>query len=245
MARPPPGQVALVLDPGDGADRRRTRCRPRHEEDSPSVGLERALGGVRASGDSIARVTTIWGKHDPGGQRQQRQVRRFGLWGVDPSSGVLRFRCDYTITDAQPTGTPPPFPSGRQHFGARDRGTGQRSEPRQERAAASRVSRLAASDELRRGACASIASTIPGSSGVTCGRKRATTLPSGDTRNFSKFHFTSPASPSASASCGELLVDRVAVGAVHVDLLEQRERDAVGGVAELADLLGACPAPGP
>src|SRR5262249_37534782 len=36
---------------------------------------------------------------------------------------------------------------------------------------------------------------------------------------------------------GELVVDRVPLGAVDVDLLEERERHAVGRVAELADLL--------
>ena len=43
-----------------------------------------------------------------------------------------------------------------------------------------------------------MAATSSGSSGVTCGRNRASTVPSGPTRNFSKFHSTSPASPHAS-----------------------------------------------
>jgi len=42
-----------------------------------------------------------------------------------------------------------------------------------------------------------MASTTSGDSGVTCGLNRATTSPVGDTRNFSKFHLMSPASPSA------------------------------------------------
>ena len=37
-----------------------------------------------------------------------------------------------------------------------------------------------------------------GASGWVRGRKRATTEPSASTRNFSKFHCTSPASPAAS-----------------------------------------------
>ena len=43
----------------------------------------------------------------------------------------------------------------------------------------------------------------------------------------------------------ELGEDRVLLVAVHVDLLEERELHAVVGVAELADLLARCPAPGP
>ena len=39
-----------------------------------------------------------------------------------------------------------------------------------------------------------------GASGSTIGRKRPTTSPSGETRNFSKFHWMSPALPSASAA---------------------------------------------
>ena len=78
----------------------------------------------------------------------------------------------------------------------------------------------------------SIAPTSAGSSGSTCGAKRATTSPSRPTRNFSKFHRMSPSTPSASAVVGELLVERVPVVAVHLDLLEERERDAVGGGAE-------------
>ena len=46
--------------------------------------------------------------------------------------------------------------------------------------------------------CASMSPTIVASSGSTWGRYRATTLPTGDTRNFSKFHVMSPAVPSAS-----------------------------------------------
>jgi hypothetical protein len=44
-------------------------------------------------------------------------------------------------------------------------------------------------------------------SGSVPGRKRATTSPSGATRNFSKFHCMSPASPSASG-CRELVEER-------------------------------------
>ena len=49
------------------------------------------------------------------------------------------------------------------------------------------------------GSVASIAATSSADSGSTWGRKRATRCPPGATRNFSKFHFTSPASPPASA----------------------------------------------
>ena len=41
----------------------------------------------------------------------------------------------------------------------------------------------------------------------------------------------------------ELLVQRVAVVAVHLDLLGERERHVVVGAAERLDLVGACPAP--
>ena len=44
-----------------------------------------------------------------------------------------------------------------------------------------------------------MAATSSGASGSTPGRKRRM-VPSGDTRNFSKFHWMSPASPSASAT---------------------------------------------
>src|SRR4051812_37180648 len=44
----------------------------------------------------------------------------------------------------------------------------------------------------------SIESTSSGASGTTIGEKRASTLPSRPTRNFSKFHWMSPSRPSAS-----------------------------------------------
>ena len=40
--------------------------------------------------------------------------------------------------------------------------------------------------------------TTSGESGVVRGRNRAATVPSGRRRNFSKFHWMSPASPSGS-----------------------------------------------
>ena len=49
------------------------------------------------------------------------------------------------------------------------------------------------------GSDSSISPTIAGSSGSVWGRKRCTT-PSGVTTNFSKFHFTLPALPSASGA---------------------------------------------
>ena len=61
----------------------------------------------------------------------------------------------------------------------------------------------------------------------------------GPMRNFSKFHRMSPEWPSASATSAELGVDRVPAGAVHLDLLEHRERDAVRRRTERLDLLGA------
>ena len=65
------------------------------------------------------------------------------------------------------------------------------------------------------------------------------TLPSGPIRNFSKFHWMSPALPSRVGDLGQLGVERMPVGPVHVDLGEHRERDAVVQRAELADLLGS------
>jgi hypothetical protein len=47
---------------------------------------------------------------------------------------------------------------------------------------------------------ASIAVMISGDSGSVTGRKRPTTRPAGETRNFSKFHWTSPLRPSASGA---------------------------------------------
>ena len=46
-----------------------------------------------------------------------------------------------------------------------------------------------------------MAERTAGSSGVVRGRNRAATVPSGRTRNFSKFHWMSPTSPSASGAC--------------------------------------------
>ena len=45
-----------------------------------------------------------------------------------------------------------------------------------------------------------MASITSGASGSVRGRNLASTLPSGLTRNFSKFHWMSPASPSASGA---------------------------------------------
>ena len=50
------------------------------------------------------------------------------------------------------------------------------------------------------GRFASMASTTSGASGSVIGRKRATTSPPGATRNFSKFHWMSPALPSVSGT---------------------------------------------
>src|SRR5215470_4961937 len=50
------------------------------------------------------------------------------------------------------------------------------------------------------GRFASMEETSSGSSGSVIGRYRAMTFPSGPTRNFSKFHWMSPASPAASGS---------------------------------------------
>ena len=83
-----------------------------------------------------------------------------------------------------------------------------------------------------------MASITSGASGSTMGLNRFTISPVGDTRNFSKFHWMSPASPSRVGERDQLLVDRVAAVAVDLDLLEHRERDAVGGRAEGGDLLG-------
>ena len=88
------------------------------------------------------------------------------------------------------------------------------------------------------GRFSSMAASTSGSSGAVRGRNRAATVPSGRTRNFSKFHWMSPASPAASGVDGERLVDGVPPGPVHLDLLEHREGDAVGRRAELGDLVG-------
>jgi len=50
------------------------------------------------------------------------------------------------------------------------------------------------------GRLASMAAMRAGSSGSVCGRNRPAILPSGATRNFSKFHWMSPAWPSASGT---------------------------------------------
>ena len=50
------------------------------------------------------------------------------------------------------------------------------------------------------GRFSSIAVSTAGSSGAVRGRNRAATVPSGRSRNFSKFHWMSPAEPSASGN---------------------------------------------
>ena len=45
-----------------------------------------------------------------------------------------------------------------------------------------------------------MAASTSGESGSVRGRNRAATVPSGRTRNFSKFHWMSPASPPASGA---------------------------------------------
>ena len=50
------------------------------------------------------------------------------------------------------------------------------------------------------GRLASMTASTSGSSGVVRGRNRAATVPSGRTRNFSKFHWMSPASPFSSGT---------------------------------------------
>ena len=52
----------------------------------------------------------------------------------------------------------------------------------------------------RCGSASSMAATSSGDSGSTCGRNRWTVSPPGETRNFSKFHMMSPATPSASGT---------------------------------------------
>ena len=95
------------------------------------------------------------------------------------------------------------------------------------------------SHELRPSASpttASIASTSSGSSGATFGENRVTE-PSGQMRNFSKFHLMS----SCALRVGDI-GDRRRTGrpaAVDIDLREHRERDAVLGRAELLDFGGA------
>ena len=54
--------------------------------------------------------------------------------------------------------------------------------------------------QLDSGSTLSIAATSPADSGSTWGRNRCTLSPPGATRNFSKFHWMSPATPSASAT---------------------------------------------
>ena len=82
-----------------------------------------------------------------------------------------------------------------------------------------------------------MAATSAGSSGAVIGEKRVIGPVGGDEELLEV-----PADVAAVAlgvgDLGELGVDRVPVVAVDVDLLHQRERDAVGGRAERLDLLG-------
>ena len=73
----------------------------------------------------------------------------------------------------------------------------------------------------------SIAETISGDSGSLRGRNLPIIARSGEIRNFSKFHWMSPASPGAWRR-GERCAQGVPGLAVDVDLLEERERHAVG-----------------
>ena len=88
------------------------------------------------------------------------------------------------------------------------------------------------------GSWASMADTSAGSSGVTCGRKRPTTLPSGRHEELLEVPLHVAGLAVGVGGLLELGEERVLLGAVHVDLLEQRELHVVGGVAEVADLLG-------
>ncbi len=73
----------------------------------------------------------------------------------------------------------------------------------------------------------------------TSGPKRAITLPSRPTRNFSKFHRMSPVCPSPSAVCVSSWYSGWRPVAVDLDLLRERERHVVVGAAERRDLVGA------
>ena len=89
----------------------------------------------------------------------------------------------------------------------------------------------------------SMAATSVGSSGVTIGPKRVIE-PSASTRNFSKFQRMSPSCALGVGDRGQLLVDRVPARAVDLDLLEHRERHAVGRRAERRRSPRRCRAPG-
>src|SRR5258705_7700001 len=91
------------------------------------------------------------------------------------------------------------------------------------------------------GRCRSTAATSSGASGSVSGRNRATTEPDGSTRNFSKFHRTSPAFPSGSgasmsrpkSSCrsGPLTSTFSVIGKVTPKLISQKSaicRDVPG-----------------
>ena len=84
------GQLALVLDAGNGADPGVARVDPWHQED-PAVARQRAVGGVaRASAVSSARVTTIWGRTTPvvRGSNGRLKASTSGLVsGIGGSSG--------------------------------------------------------------------------------------------------------------------------------------------------------------
>lgn len=83
-----------------------------------------------------------------------------------------------------------------------------------------------------------MSATTSGDSGSVRGRMRAATSPCGEIRNFSKFHWTSPAAPSASAVRVSSAYSGSPALAVHVGLLKEREGHAVCRRAEGPDLLG-------
>ena len=92
-ARCAAGQLALVLDPGDGADPGVAGADPGHEED-PAVAGDGAVGGVTRLGGLERQGHDHLGQHDPGGQGQQRQVSGLRVSG----HRGLRALGDYTIT---------------------------------------------------------------------------------------------------------------------------------------------------
>jgi hypothetical protein len=176
--------------------------------DDPRIPRQPASGGLPlvAAGAAARRCPRPGLASDHRGRRSS----------VAPAPGRLRTR-----PLARPSGAAPRVRGDALHLSAARRRAGvRRRRPRRHREADLGVSRWCscsperwAAAPTRRepagrsrpdaggaqaGRLASMASMTSAASGATIGRNRATTSPLGATRNFSKFHWMSPALPSAS-----------------------------------------------
>ena len=147
----------------------------------------------------------------------------------------------------QPTGSPPgpgDTPSGPAPDHRRD--SGMRSAPLEvQNACQNRGRGRGERPAGQAGRVASMAATSSSASGSTVGRKRPTTSPPGRHEELLEVPLDVAGLAVGVGGGGQLGVERMAVVAVDLDLLGQREGHAVGGRAERLRSPRRCPAPGP